>query len=194
MDARILACVVMASVSVLQGCVGGVVVGGATGAAVAHDQRTTGSVVEDQAIELKITSAIRNDQELNEQSHINVTSYNGLLLLSGETPTEALRKRAEDHARNTQKVRKVYNELILAAPSSLVSRSGDTVLTTKVKTRMVAEKDFDATRIKVVTENGVVYLMGLVQRARAAIATQIASETSGVQRVVTLYEYVVNAR
>ncbi len=190
MYARILVCVMAASATVLQGCAGVVVAGGATGAAVAHDQRTAGSVVEDQAIELKIANAIRGDQELDEQSHINITSYNGLVLLSGETPAEALRKRAEDHARNTQKVRKVYNELVLAAPSSLVSRSGDTVLTTKVKTRMVAEKNFDATRIKVVTENGVVYLMGLVRRDTAAIATQIASETGGVQRVVTLYEYV----
>lgn len=191
MYVRILVCVMAASMGVLQGCAGGIVVaGGAAGVAVAHDQRTTGSVIEDQAIELKIANAIRGDQELNEQSHINVTSYNGLVLLSGEALTEALRKRAEEYARDTQKVRKVYNELVLAAPSSLVSRSGDAVLTTKVKTRMVAEKDFDATRIKVVTENGVVYLMGLVQRARAAVATQIASETGGVQRVVTLYEYV----
>lgn len=191
MYVRILVCVMVAGAVLLQGCAAGVVVaGGATGAAVAHDQRTTGSVVEDQAIELKIANAIRGDKELNDQSHINVTSYNGLVLLTGEAPTEALRKRAEEHARNTQKVRKVYNELVLAAPSSLVSRSGDTVLTTKVKTRMVAEKDFDATRIKVVTENGVVYLMGLVPRDKAAIATQIASETGGVQRVVTLYEYV----
>ena len=189
MYARILVCVMAAGVAVLQGCAGVVVAGGATGAAVAHDQRTAGSFVEDQAIELKVAGAIRGDKELYEQSHINVTSYNGLVLLSGETPTEALRKRAADHARDTQKVRKVYNELVLAAPSSLVSRSGDTVLTTKIKTRMVAEKNFDATRIKVVTENGVVYLMGLVQRATGAIATQIASETGGVQRVVTLYEY-----
>lgn len=190
MYVRILVCVLAASMGVLQGCAGVVVAGGATGAAVAHDQRTAGSVLEDQAIELKIANAIRSDKELNDQSHINVTSYNGLVLLTGEAPTDALRKRAEEHARNTQKVRKVYNELVLAAPSSLVSRSGDTVLTTKVKTRMVAEKDFDATRIKVVTENGVVYLMGLVSRDKAAIATQIASETGGVQRVVTLYEYV----
>lgn len=188
---KILVCVMAAGMAVLQGCAGGVVVaGGATGAAVAHDQRTAGSVVEDQAIELKVANAIRGDKELNEQSHINVTSYNGLVLLSGEAPAEALRKRAEEYARDTQKVRKVYNELVLAAPSSLMSRSGDTVLTTKVKTRMVAEKDFDATRVKVVTENGVVYLMGLVSRDQAAIATQIASETGGVQRVVTLYEYV----
>lgn len=191
MYVRILVCVMAAGAALLQGCAAGVVVaGGATGAAVAHDQRTAGSVLEDQAIELKIANTIRSDAELNDQSHINVTSYNGLVLLSGETPTDALRKRAEEYARNTQKVRKVYNELVLAAPSSLVSRSGDTVLTTKVKTRMVAEKDFDATRIKVVTENGVVYLMGLVSRDKAAIATQIASETGGVQRVVTLYEYV----
>lgn len=176
-------------IGVLQGCAGAIVAGGATGVAVAHDQRTAGTVIEDQAIEIKVASAIRGDKELNEQSHINVTSYNGMVLLSGETPGEDLRKRAEEHARKAEKVRKVYNELTVAAPSSFVSRSSDTVVTTKIKAKMVANKEFDPTRVKVVTENGVVYLMGLVNHAEADIATNIARETDGVQRVVKLYEY-----
>lgn len=190
MDAKILlypAAVVV--IGLLQGCAEVIVASGATGVAVAHDQRTAGTVIEDQAIEIKVASAIRGDKELNEQSHINVTSYNGVVLLSGETPSEALRKRTEEHARNAEKVKKVYNELTVAAPSSFVSRSSDTVVTTKIKAKMVANKEFDPTRVKVVTENGVVYLMGLVNHAEADIATNIARETDGVQRVVKLYEY-----
>ena len=115
--------------SLLQGCAEVVVAGGATGVAVAHDQRTAGAVIEDQAIEFKVGSAIRGDKELDEQSHINVTSYNGAVLLSGETPGDALRKRAEALAGRVEKVKKVHNELVVAAPSSsrsLGSRSEST--------------------------------------------------------------------
>lgn len=178
-----------ACIGLLQGCGEMVVAGGATGVAVAHDQRTAGAVIEDQAIEFKVGRAIRGDKELDEQSHINVTSYNGAVLLSGETPSDALRKRAEDLAGRVEKVKKVHNELTAAAPSSLVSRSSDTLMTTKIKSKMVGTKDFDPTRVKVVTENGVVYLLGLVKHAEADIATDIAGHTDGVQRVVKLFEY-----
>lgn len=176
-------------VGLLQGCAEVVVAGGATGVAMAHDQRTTGAVIEDQAIEFKAASAIRGDKELDDQSHINVTSYNGAVLLSGETPGDALRKRAEELASRIEKVKKVHNELTVAAPSSIVSRSSDTVMTTKIKSKMVGAKEFDPTRVKVVTENGVVYLMGLVKHAEADVATDIAGHTDGVQRVVKLFEY-----
>ncbi|MDO9371057.1 MAG: BON domain-containing protein [Gammaproteobacteria bacterium] len=178
-----------ALIGLLQGCAEVMVAGGATGVAVAHDQRTAGAVIEDQAIELKVGSAIRGDKELNEQSHINVTSYNGAVLLSGETPGDALRKRAEELASRVEKVKKVHNELAVAAPSSIVSRSSDTLITTKIKSQMVGTKEFDPTRVKVVTENGVVYLMGLVKHAEADVATEIAGHTGGVQRVVKLFEY-----
>ncbi len=176
-------------VGLLQGCAGVVVVGGATSVAMAHDQRTAGAVIEDQAIEIKAAIAIRSDKELDEQSHINVTSYNGAVLLSGETPGDAFRKRAEELVSRIEKVKKVHNELIVAAPSSVISRSSDTLITTKIKSQMVGAKKFDPTRVKVVTENGVVYLMGLVKRAEADVATEIAGHTGGVQRVVKLYEY-----
>lgn len=188
-DRIALAIAVAVCVGVLQGCAGVVVAGGATGAAVAHDQRTVGTVIEDQAIELKAASAIRGDKELDAQSHINVTSYNGTVLLSGETPGDALRKRAEELVSRIEKVKKVHNELLVAAPSSVISRSSDTLITTKIKSQMVATKDFDPTRVKVVTENGVVYMLGLVQRAEADVATDIAGRTGGVQRVVKLFEY-----
>jgi osmotically-inducible protein OsmY len=169
-----------------------VVVGGAaTAGAVAHDRRTTGTVIEDQSIENRIYSGLRKDAEIKEQSHINVTSYNGIVLLSGETPTESLRARAGDIARNAEKVRRVHNELQIAAPSSMMTRSSDSWLTTKVKTSLfnVELEKFDATRVKVVSENGTVYLMGLLTHNEAEAVTARAREVTGVQRIVKLFEY-----
>jgi osmotically-inducible protein OsmY len=181
----------LAANTMLGGCAPAVVVGGAAAtASVAHDRRTAGAVVEDQAIELRIKSAL-SDAGIDKQSHINVTSYNGVVLLSGEAPTEALRSSAGDLARNAQKVRRVHNEIQIAAPSSAMTRSSDAWLTTKVKAALLRIKmaNFDATRIKVVSENGTVYLMGLVKRAEAAAVTEQAQQLQGVQRIVKLFEY-----
>lgn len=175
----------------LSGCAP-VVVGGAaaTGAVVATDQRTTGTLVEDQAIELKIKNAILSDKALNEQSHVNVTSFNTNVLLTGEASTEAARNKVIDIAKRTEKVSHVFNEIAIAAPSALLSRSSDTLLTTNVKTRMLANENIKGNSIKVVTEAGVVYLMGLVSRHQGDLAAQLTSQVSGVQKVVKLFEYI----
>lgn len=176
----------------LSGCAA-LVVGGAvgTGAAVAHDRRTTGTVVEDQSIETKARRAISGDTNLRRQSHINITSYNMNVLLSGETPSEAMRARAGELVRNVGKVRNVYNELTVAAPSSHMVRSSDTWITTKVKANLfgVKVKGFDPTRVKVITENGTVFLLGLVSRPEGDAAAESARQITGVQRVVKLFEY-----
>ncbi len=173
-----------------QGCAP-VVAAGAVGAAVivAKDPRTTGTMIDDKGIQIKAWDAIHKDGVLADQVHINVTSYNGVVLLTGEAPTAELRAHAERLVREVEKVRRVYNEITVAAPSSGLTRSSDTLITTKVKTRMLAEEDFDSGRVKVVTENGTVYLMGLVTKQEASVATEIARGTSGVQRVVRLFEY-----
>ncbi|MGB1799374.1 MAG: BON domain-containing protein [Gammaproteobacteria bacterium] len=179
----------IALITQLVGCAA-VAVGGAaaTGTAVV-DRRTTGTLVEDQAIEVKAYKALKEDAELNEQAHLNVTSYNTVVLLSGETPTDAMRQRAMDIVKNIDKVKHVYNELSIAAPSSMVSRSSDSYITTKVKTKLFAEKKISGIQVKVNTEKGVVYLMGIVSRAEAKIATDIARQTGGVQKVVKLFQY-----
>lgn len=176
---------------VLSGCAPLVVGGVATGAAVAHDRRTTGTVIEDQTIELKAAAALREDAALAEQGHINVTSYNLNVLLSGEVPTAAMKQRAERLVSDVDRVRRVYNELAIAAPSSMMSRSSDTLITGKVKAKLftVDVPGFDPTRVKVVTERGTVYLMGMVTREEAAAAVDVARSTGGVQRVVKLFEY-----
>lgn len=170
-----------------------VVVGGAaaTTVSLAHDRRTAGSVVEDNAIKARVVSALHDDSELERNSHINVSVFNGWVLLSGETPTEAFRSRAGDIARKQEKVRRLYNELTIAAPSSMMTRSSDTWITTKVKSSLVGLdiEGFDPTRVKVVTENGTVFLLGLVYHAEANAAVAAAQKVSGVQRVVKLFEY-----
>ena len=185
---RVLAPLVLI-VPLLHGCAETVIAGGAVGASMAHDRRTSGAYVEDQSIELKGMDAIYSDRDLYNNAHVSVTSYNGIVLLSGEAPTEELRARAENLVRSLPKVRVVHNELTIAAPSSLATRTADSWITTKVKSRMLAEKGFDPSRVKVVTENGTVYLMGIVYRNEADQAVAITRQADGVQRVVKLFEY-----
>ncbi len=169
------------------------IVGGAaaTGATVALSDRTAGSIVEDEAIELRIKSALSRVPGMSRQTHINVTSYNGIVLLTGEAPSEALRTQAGEIAQHTRKVRRVHNEIKIAAPSSMMTRSSDTVITGKVKTALldVGIKGADPLRVKVVTENGTVYLMGIVTREEGERITNRARQVSGVQRIVKLFEY-----
>lgn len=175
---------------ILHGCAAAVVAGGATGVAVAHDRRTAGTVIEDQAIELKAAQGFRDDTELSESAHINVTSYNTVVLVTGETPTAEMKQRAIEIVRNVPEVSHVYDELTIAAPSSFVSRSSDSLITSKVKTRLLTLDNFDGTRVKVVTEKGVVYLMGLLRRDESDRATEATRQVGGVQKVVKLFQYI----
>ena len=172
------------------GCAAVIVGGAGTTATVAHDRRTTGTFIEDQAIELKAGKSFFSDKEINDSSHINVTSYNTVVLITGETPSEDLRNRIVNIVRDIPKVTHVYDELTIAAPSSWTSRGSDSLITSKVKTRLLTLKNFDGTRVKIVTEKGVVYLMGLLTRAESDIATKETQQTGGVQKVVKLFQYV----
>jgi osmotically-inducible protein OsmY len=176
-------------VVLLQGCAAAVVTGGATGVSMLTDERTTGTVIEDQAIELKALRAFSDNKDISEKAHLNVTSYNTVVLITGEAPDENLRQQAVDLVKNISKVSHVHNEITVASPSSLVSRSSDSLITSKVKARLLAEKNVKSLSIKVVTDKGVVYLMGIVKRQQAEIATEVARQTGGVQKVVMLFEY-----
>ena len=173
----------------LQGCAAAVVTGAATGVAIAHDRRTSGSVIDDQGIEFKASSALYENKEIYDQSHINVTSYNGIVLISGETLTEEFKQQVTAIVKAIPKVKHIHNELIIAAPSSLPSRSSDSWITTKIKTKLTTDMDVDPFYIKVVTEHGVVYLMGIVSRAEADKVVSIVTTSDGVQRVVKIFEY-----
>ena len=183
----LLACVLI----LLPGCAALLVgTGVAAGAAATTDRRSTGTLVDDEIIELKALDLIRKEVELYEQAHINATSYNNIVLLTGETPSEDLRNRAAELVSGIAKVRRVQNELAVAAPSSMLSRSSDSVITGKVKSAIVRYSIEVATRTKVVTENGVVYLMGLLERSEAEASTDAARKSGGVQRVVKVFEYI----
>jgi osmotically-inducible protein OsmY len=173
----------------LQGCATAVITGAATGVSIAHDRRTTGSVIDDQGIEFKAASAIYRNKAIYDQSHVNVTSYNGTVLITGEALTEQLKQQIYELVRIIPKVRTIHNELIIAAPSALPSRSSDAWITSKVKAKITADENLDPFFVKVVTEHGIVYLMGIVTRSEAQRAVHIASTSAGVQRVVKIFEY-----
>jgi osmotically-inducible protein OsmY len=159
---------------------------GAT-AVVATDRRTTGAQVDDESIELKITTAAGSSY--GNSIHVNVTSYNGTVLLSGEVPSTEVRTDIVKVARTTPKVKAVEDQLTIGPVADLSSRTNDSYITSKVKARFVESDKLSAHSIKVVTENATVYLMGIVSRDEGAAAAQIAATTSGVARVVKIFEY-----
>lgn len=179
-------------VGILAGCAG-IVLGSVAAANVAHDRRTSGIVLDDQSIESKIYSQINEDKTLAEQAYISVTSYNYVVLLTGEVPSEGTRQWVEGTARRTEKVKDVYNELIVAPPSAVVSRNADTWITAKVKTSLfgISLPDFDPSRVKVVTSQGTVYLFGLLTQTEADIVVETVRRVENVQRVITLFEYII---
>ncbi len=172
----------------LQGCAP-VIVGAGVGAGVmiAEDRRSSGTMLEDQVIERKVSNLIA--QTFEDQVRVRVISYNRVVLLVGQVPSEEIKDEIGLLALGTENVRTVQNEIAIAGTSSFVSRSGDALLTSKVKSRLLNNDEVGANHIKVVTNNDTVYLMGLVTRAEGDAATRTAATTSGVQRVVKVFEY-----
>lgn len=177
----------------LAACVPAVVGGAAAGGAVAADRRTSGTYVDDESIELKAVKKMETN--LGEQSHVNVTSYNRNVLLTGEVPTDEHKAKAESLLREIGNVRTITNEIVVAPKTSISSRTNDTYITSKIKSKFVTENQFAANHVKIVTENSTVYLLGLVTKEEGNAAAAIASSTDGVDRVVKVFEYVepVNA-
>lgn len=172
----------------LQGCFPVIAAGAGAGALMAQDRRTSGAYIEDEAIEDKAVNRITT--QYKNTVHVNVTSYNRNVLLSGEVPDQATKTQVERIVANIQNVGKIYNELTVDISSSLASRSNDSLVTSNVKMRFLNDKRFSATNVKVITENGVVYLLGIVNRREAEAASEVASASKGVSRVIQLFEYV----
>lgn len=175
------------SILSLSGCVPIVAGGVGAGILMAEDRRTSSTYLMDQEIELKASSKIRDG--VGDQSHVNVTSYNRRLLLTGEVPNAETRTKIEELAKAAPNVREVQNELTIGEASSFSARTNDTYITTKVKTRFLEDKRFNANHVKVVTEAGTVFLMGVVKRDEGNAAGEIASRTGGVDKVVKVFEY-----
>lgn len=153
--------------------------------------RTFGSKIDDSLIETKAAVNIaKASPDLDQNSHIVVTSYNGVVLLAGQTPRADLKALAEKEASGVQRVKKVNNELQVMEPSSLLARNNDAWLTTKIKSQMLTDSAIPGSRIKVVTENGIVFLLGLVTQQEATRATNLVQSVSGVQKIVKLFEYI----
>lgn len=166
-----------------------VVVGGAVmGSLVATDRRTPGTQLEDEGIELHAAS--RLSQNLGERVHVNITSYNRQVLLSGEVPTAQDKERAGQLVVQVENVRAIVNELAVGSLSTLRERSNDAFITGKVKASMVDAKDLFANAFKVVTERGTTYLMGRVTQREAEHATSLVRSTSGVKKVVRVLEII----
>jgi osmotically-inducible protein OsmY len=181
------------AVATLLGACAPLVVGGAMvgTSLMVTDRRTSGTQVEDQTIEVKGATRVR--EIVGDRGHAIVTSYNRLVLLTGEVPTEADKAAIEQAVARVDNVRSVVNELALMPPSSLSSRSNDTILTSKVKASFVDAKDLQSNAFKVVTERGVVYMMGLVTEREATRATDIARVVGGVQKVVRVFDVLTEA-
>ena len=153
-------------------------------------KRTVGTMIDDEQLETIAKVNLKKASEALKHAHINVTSYNGVVLLTGQVADNRSRELAANTVKAIPKARQVYNELQVQGKTSVLARSSDTWLTTKVKSRLMAEKNLESRRIKVVTEDGVVYLMGLLSRQEAEIASEISRTTGGVQKVVKAVEYI----
>lgn len=154
------------------------------------DRRSTEIILKDENIESKATNELYGNTKINKKIHVNVTSYNGIVLVTGETLTEELRQQVIDVIRNLPDVERVHNELAVGNLTSFESRSGDTWITSKVKSQMLSTKELKSTLIKVVTENDTVYLMGIVTEREADMAVDVARNVDGVKRVVKIFEYI----
>jgi osmotically-inducible protein OsmY len=165
------------------------IVGGAVGGAlVATDRRTSGAVLEDTGIEQRSASRIR--ENVGERAHINVTSYNRQVLLTGEVPTAQDKQLVEQIVSRVDNVRNIVNEIVVMGNSTLTQRSSDALVTGRVKAALVDSKDLFANAFKIVTERGTTYVMGRVTEREAKRATTVISSTSGVQRVVRILEII----
>lgn len=173
----------------VQGCAPVIVAGGTTAAVVASDRRTVGAFVDDNAIELKARKALNSDPAINDDVHVNITSMNGVVLLTGETTTAELRDRALGIVREVPGIRRIVNEVRVAEPRAFANTTHDGWITGKVKARLLATEGIPSSHIKVVTENSAVYLMGLVTQKEGDTAAETTRAVDGIKRVVKLFEY-----
>jgi osmotically-inducible protein OsmY len=181
--------VILGTAALIQACAPVIVAGGATAAVVASDRRTVGAFVDDENIEIKARKLLTDDRNLGDDIHVNITSVNGNVLLSGEALTAEMRDQVVDHVRSVPGIRRVVNEINVAEPTAFATRVNDGWITTKVKSKLLNTENIQASHIKVVTENSVVYLMGLVKQEEGNIAAEATRTVGSIKRVVKLFEY-----
>ncbi len=186
------AAALISALPLLQGCVPAVVgAGAAAGVMTAHDRRTTGTQADDEGLEWKAAQQI--PENYKNDAHVNFTAFNRRLLITGEVPSEDARNVIGERVGKLEGVKEVFNETVVGAASSLSSRTNDSYVTSKVKARLVDEKTISANHVKVVTEAGVVYLMGIVTEREGKVAVAVTRTTAGVRKVVNLTEVISDA-
>ncbi|MEG7471668.1 division/outer membrane stress-associated lipid-binding lipoprotein [Serratia marcescens] len=182
---------VLSSALLLQGCIAGVVVGSAAVATkTATDPRSVGTQVDDGTLEARVESALSKDQQLKKDARVVATAYQGKVLLTGQSPNADLSARAKQIAMGVEGTTEVYNEIRQGTPVSLSTASSDTWITTKVRSQLLTSDTVKSSNVKVTTENGEVFLLGLVTQQEGQSAAQIASQVSGVKHVTTAFTYV----
>ena len=179
---------ILLSCLMLTACGPMLIAGTAAGVSIIHDRRSAGTVIDDNTIEL-VTYGRLGEAPFYNTSHISTTAYNGYVLLVGQTPTQQDKQHAGKLASQVDNVKKVYNELRVGKVTGLAQRTKDAWITSAVKTRLVTDSNIDPTRVKVVTENGTVFLLGLVTHDEALTATQNAKKVSGVKKIIRIFEY-----
>ena len=177
---------ILVPVLLLSGCPAAIVGGGALAYGVAEDRRTSGTMIDDDNIETRVSRGVR--ERYGENTHVNVTSFNRSVLLTGEVPEDAKKAEIEKLAQGAGNVRNITNELQVGAPSSMSARANDSYITTKVKGRLLDSNKVNPIHVKVVTEAGVVYLMGIVTDQEANDAVEVARNTGGVVKVVRIFD------
>jgi len=175
----------------LYGCIPAVVGGAIGGAELISEERTVQRFISDNNLEIKIRGLNKQDESLT-NTNISVTVFNGWVLLIGEVASEEQKKKAEDTSKSFKETRRVINKLELSGLAGLGSGANDTIITGKVKSTMVVSQDVRATKIKVVTERGIVYLMGLVTKEEGERAVEVAKNISGVRKIVKVFEYLID--
>jgi osmotically-inducible protein OsmY len=186
---RCMVAAVVLSSTLLTGCLGVFVAGAAAGGAIIYDRRTAEVQMEDKSIVFKIHREVQQQSIMDARSHIEITSFNRIVLVTGEVPDAATKERVLNKVKAVPRIRRVYDQIFIGPSPDLTERSRDTWITAKVKSLMVATEGLHSSQIKVVTEGGAVYLLGLVTPNQAELAVRVAREVNGVKRVVKLFEY-----
>jgi len=182
---------VLSVICVLQGCVpimAGATVG-AVGGSILYDRRPIKVMMRDDDIAYAIEKKLFEVDNIRTKCHVAITSYNGVVLLVGQAPTQALKDQIATIARTVSSIKRLYNEITIGAPTSYLTRTSDAWITTKVKTKLLSVKHLKSGQFKILTEDGTVYMLGIVSRSQAQTAVNIVRRVGGVQKVVKVFEY-----
>ena len=178
------------AMSLLSGCAGVVAVGAVGGAVMANDERSFRTQLDDTNADFEIASALSKHKDLQSQTNITGVVMNGNTLLIGQAPNSMLRDKAINTVKKLHLSGKLFNQIRIGNPTSFTTRSNDAWITTKVKSRMLSTDNLDMTRVKVITENGEVFLLGLIPKNQADLAVDVARNTAGVRKVIKVFEYI----